>query len=80
MMLALGMFVFELRTLPYSRCSIRKIIAGCPMTGWVNHCLSVSWRGGNLYTACWYAIPAITGGWISLKAVEVMANEGERGR
>jgi phage protein U len=76
MMLALGMFVFERRTLPYQSMQHSKIIAGRLMTGSANLLLiSFSARGkrdqlaGTLY-------PAITGGRLSLLAVELMADEG----
>lgn len=58
MMLALGMFVFELRTLPYQSMQHSKDYR------WVSNdrvgkppAYQFLGEGGNLYTACWYAIP-----------------------
>lgn len=57
MMLALGMFVFELRTLPYQSMQHSKDYR------WVSNDRvgkppAYQFLGeGNLYTACWYAIP-----------------------
>jgi hypothetical protein len=57
MMLALGMFVFERRTLPYQSMQHSKIIAGRLMTGSAN-LLHISFSArGKLDPACRYALP-----------------------
>ena len=77
MMLALGMFVFELRTLPYQSMQHSKDYR------WVSNdrvgkppAYQFLGEGENSIQLAGTLYPAITGGWISLKAVEVMANEG----
>ena len=79
MMLALGMFVFELRTLPYQSMQHSKDYR------WVSNdrvgkppAYQFLGEGENSIQLAGTLYPAITGGWISLKAVEVMANEGNR--
>lgn len=77
MMLALGMFVFELRTLPYQsmqhskeyRWASNDRVGKSPAYQFLGEGESARQLAGTLY-------PAITGGRISLKAVELMADEG----
>ena len=77
MMLALGMFVFELRTLPYQSMQYSKDyrwasndrVGKPPAYQYLGEGETTRQLAGTLY-------PAITGGTISLLAVEVMADEG----
>ncbi len=80
MLMGLGFFVFERRTLPISQCSIRRTTAGCQMTVSETPGLSVSRGGGNLAYPVGHAYPEITGGRLSLMAIELMADEGAHGR
>ena len=78
MMLALGMFVFERRTLPYQsmqhskdyRWASNDRVGKPPAYQFLGEGETSRQLGGTLY-------PAITGGRISLKAVELMADEGK---
>ncbi|VEA15276.1 phage late control gene D [Salmonella enterica subsp. enterica] len=77
MMLALGMFVFELRTLPYQsmqhskdyRWASNDRVGKPPAYQFLGEGETAIQLAGTLY-------PAITGGHISLLAVELMADEG----
>lgn len=77
MMLALGMFVFELRTLPYQSMQHSKDyrwvsndrVGKPPAYQFLGEGETSIQLAGTLY-------PAITGGRISLRAVELMADEG----
>ncbi|EJP1400720.1 phage tail protein [Salmonella enterica] len=77
MMLALGMFVFELRTLPYQsmqhskdyRRASNDRVGKPPAYQFLGEGETSIQLAGTLY-------PAITGGHISLLAVELMADEG----
>ncbi|ECA9614670.1 phage tail protein, partial [Salmonella enterica subsp. enterica serovar Weltevreden] len=77
MMLALGMFVFELRTLPYQsmqhskdyRWASNDRVGKPPAYQFLGEGETSIQLAGTLY-------PAITGGHISLLAVELMADEG----
>lgn len=77
MMLALGMFVFERRTLPYQsmqhskdyRWASNDRVGKPPVYQFLGEGENSIQLAGTLY-------PAITGGRISLLAVELMADEG----
>jgi hypothetical protein len=80
MMLALGMFVFERRTLPYQSMQHSKDYRWASNDRVGKPLISVSRRGRKLDPACRYALPCYYRRSLSLLAVELMADEGERGR
>ncbi len=78
MLMVLGLFVFERAALcRISRCSIRRTTAGRQMTASENHRLiSISGRAKTSRTLSGVLYSKITGGRLSLTAIELMADEG----